>query len=344
MKPKISIIVPVYNVEKYIDKCIESILSQTLNEFELILVNDGSTDSSGKICDEYATKDSRIKVIHKNNGGVSSARNVGIDIATGDYIGFVDPDDDIDKNMYKTMFDYTYDKTIDIVICKIKTINEITNTISESKIWENTNCIIDKKEIECKLIPGVLKDSPYSINSSFNKIYKKEVFKSLNLRFDEKKHHGEDSRLNLIALSKIEKVVFVDEALYNYYIRKRASLTQSFRMDLYEYILDNMNFGVHMCKTYNLENQIPNYIDVYISNTLNYIQDIATSDISFKDKYKLVSYILNDTTFNRNIYLYRYPSRYYRVLKQIAIKENAYLLLVIALLKKKIQYILKGTA
>ena len=229
MKPCVSIVVPVYNVEKYISTCIESILNQSLNNFELILVNDGSTDNSGKICDNYAMKDNRIKVIHKTNGGVSSARNVGIDISNGEYIGFVDPDDDIDKDMYKTMFNYTFDKSVDIVICKIKTINEITNRISESHIWEEKNCIINKNDIECKLIPSILKDSTYSTNSSCNKIYKKEIFKSLNLRFDEEKHHGEDARLNLILFTNIERLVFVDKALYNYYIRQRESLTQTLR-------------------------------------------------------------------------------------------------------------------
>ena len=100
---KVSIIVPIYNVEKYLSKCIESILSQTYKNIEIILVDDGSPDNSPQICDEYAKKDDRIIVIHKANGGVSSARNAGIDIATGKYIGFVDPDDYIENNMYELM-------------------------------------------------------------------------------------------------------------------------------------------------------------------------------------------------------------------------------------------------
>lgn len=96
--PKISIIVPVYNVEKYLRKCIDSILNQTFKDFELILIDDGSTDESGKICDEYNLKDNRIKVIHKENGGLSSARNAGLDIAQGEYIGFVDSDDWIESD------------------------------------------------------------------------------------------------------------------------------------------------------------------------------------------------------------------------------------------------------
>ena len=93
MNPKLSIIVPVYNVEQYLDKCIKSILNQTFKDFELILVDDGSIDNSGEICDEYAKKDSRVKVIHKKNGGLAAARNTGLIIARGDYVGFVDSDD-----------------------------------------------------------------------------------------------------------------------------------------------------------------------------------------------------------------------------------------------------------
>lgn len=100
----ISIIVPVYNVEKYLKECIDSVISQTYKNLEIILVDDGSTDKSGEICDEYSKKDSRIKVIHKENGGLSDARNVALDIAKGEYIGFVDSDDYVEKDMFETLY------------------------------------------------------------------------------------------------------------------------------------------------------------------------------------------------------------------------------------------------
>ncbi|MCB8516908.1 glycosyltransferase, partial [Enterococcus durans] len=98
---EISIIVPIYNVEQYLRKCVDSILAQTFTDFEVILVDDGSPDNSGAICDEYAKLDSRVRVIHKENGGLSDARNAGIEIAKGKYLGFVDSDDFIDKDMYE---------------------------------------------------------------------------------------------------------------------------------------------------------------------------------------------------------------------------------------------------
>ena len=115
VRPRLSIIVPVYNVEHYLRKSVDSILKQTFADFELILVDDGSPDNSGKICDEYAKKDLRIKVIHKKNGGLSDARNNGIEVAKGEIIGFVDSDDEIDATMYQEMIKYLDEYQLDIV-------------------------------------------------------------------------------------------------------------------------------------------------------------------------------------------------------------------------------------
>lgn len=117
MNPKISIIVPVFKVESYIHKCIKSILVQTFTDLELILVDDGSPDNCGKICDKYANNDSRVKVIHKENGGLSSARNAGLDIARGDYIGFVDSDDWIESGMYKLLYEMCITNNCEIANC-----------------------------------------------------------------------------------------------------------------------------------------------------------------------------------------------------------------------------------
>src|SRR5690625_2396860 len=116
---KISIIVPVYNVEAHIGKCLDSILNQTITNIEVIVVNDGSTDQSGLICDEYAKRDKRIKVIHLNKAGVSVARNVGVKKATGDFIGFVDGDDYIAHDMYKKLYEACIQTKSDISICKL---------------------------------------------------------------------------------------------------------------------------------------------------------------------------------------------------------------------------------
>ena len=121
--PKISIIVPVYNVEKYLEKCVRSILAQTFTDFELILVDDGSPDSSGAMCDQFAEQDQRVKVIHKENGGLSDARNAGIEIATGEYLGFVDSDDYIADDMYELLYTNIV-KDADLSICGIYDVYE----------------------------------------------------------------------------------------------------------------------------------------------------------------------------------------------------------------------------
>ena len=122
--PKISIIVPVYNVEKYLEKCVRSILAQTFTDFELILVDDGSPDSSGAMCDQFAEQDQRVKVIHKENGGLSDARNAGIEIATGEYLGFVDSDDYIADDMYELLYTNIVKEDADLSICGIYDVYE----------------------------------------------------------------------------------------------------------------------------------------------------------------------------------------------------------------------------
>ena len=134
---KISIVVPIYNVEKYVKKCIESLIKQTYKNIEIILVDDGSTDSSAEIIDEYANKDSRIIAIHQKNKGVSSARNTGLKAARGEYIGFVDPDDYVDCQMYEVMVNKLQASLADLVVC------------GYSKIWESSKktekfCLTDK--------------------------------------------------------------------------------------------------------------------------------------------------------------------------------------------------------
>ena len=118
----ISIIVPVYNVEKYLEKCVNSIVNQTYKNLEIILVDDGATDSSGKLCDKLAKIDNRIKVYHKENGGLSDARNYGVERATGDYIGFVDSDDYIDSEMYGKLYEAIKKENVDVAECNLKII------------------------------------------------------------------------------------------------------------------------------------------------------------------------------------------------------------------------------
>ena len=208
-KPLLSIIVPVYNVEKYIERCIKSILNQSFTNFELILVDDGSPDNCGKICDEYKKKDSRIKVIHKKNGGLSDARNAGLNIATGKYIGFVDSDDIIHPQMYEKLYNCINKYNSDIVQCKFKKFKKIEdiekslNRHNESvEEYTNKEAIID-----------MIDNNKINVNT-WNKLYKRELFE--NERFPKGKIH-EDEFLTYKLIYKSNKVAYINEELYYYY-------------------------------------------------------------------------------------------------------------------------------
>lgn len=217
MKPEISIIVPIYNVEKYLTECLNSILDQTFRNFELILINDGSTDCSGIICDEFAGNDSRIRVIHKDYSGVSSARNTGVAIAKGNYIGFVDSDDRIDKDMYKRLFELSRDTGSDIVVCKLgrEIEGRIINNYSKDFVLEMDH-INGLKE----LFKGYL--FRFSL---CNKLFKRSCFE--NIKFPEGRIH-EDLATTYKLFANATKSVFTDYVGYIYIKRENSILTSNY--------------------------------------------------------------------------------------------------------------------
>lgn len=208
----ISIIVPVYNVEKYLDKCIESITNQTYKDLEIILVDDGSQDKCPEICDNWVKRDNRIKVIHKKNGGVSSARNIGIESADGEYIGFVDSDDYIDQSMYKILLENLLRNGADISVC------------SSYFVYENGTQKIDSKTSDkiCNQKEAVELISYTMNNSLWNKLFRKESI--VKCRFDEEHTFGEDHLFLLQALKNVNKVTFCSRSLY-YYVQHKDSIT-----------------------------------------------------------------------------------------------------------------------
>ena len=217
MDPIISIIVPIYNVGKYLPKCIESILNQTFKNFELILVNDGSTDNSGVVCDDYAKKDTRIKIIHKSNGGVSSARNAGLYVAKGEYIGFVDPDDYIDKNMYEKLYRLCIDNNSDIAICRFN--REINGKIQNK---ESTEEIIELNNMEA--MNELFKGNLYRF-SLCNKLFSKKCFN--DVLFPEGRIH-EDLSTTYKLFANSKKAVYIDYYGYIYVKRENSILTSTY--------------------------------------------------------------------------------------------------------------------
>lgn len=214
---KISVIVPVYNSERFLHRCIDSVLVQTYTDFELLLIDDGSTDSSGEICDLYAQKDDRIKVLHKSNGGVSSARNIGLDIASGEWITFIDSDDWVSEQyLEKLSLGFQFDLVISYAKCFGK-YGEILQKKYLSKC-------IDSKDIEILFLE-------YDLNwqtSPWAKLYRRDLCD--NLRFVEGMHIGEDLVFLYTYIMKCRKICVLSDANYNYDMSNEHTLTRSIRI------------------------------------------------------------------------------------------------------------------
>ena len=209
----ISVIIPVYNAENYLRDCVESVQKQTYTDLQILIVNDGSTDTSSSICDTLAAEDNRIQVIHQTNRGVSAARNAGLDAAKGELISFVDADDTLDQDMYEFLVGLMEKYEADIAHCayrhivgdEVRLVHDTKQTYLQTK-QEALQCLI-----EGKLFAGSL----------WNKLYRREIL--CELRFDESLKINEDILFNYFAFKNARKTVFEDSAKYNYIAHKSSS-------------------------------------------------------------------------------------------------------------------------
>ena len=232
----ISVIVPVYNVESYLERCVDSILAQTHKNLEVILIDDGSPDGCPAICDEYAKKDSRVVVIHKENGGQGSARNAGLDVCRGDYIAFVDSDDRIEPDMYRAMLEKMIETDSDMAVCGTK--------CSNGEIWKLSHGgeVLDRKELFIACVSYC--DFHYVI---WDKLYRRKIWcGETPLRFPENIIH-EDVYILCDIVDKCERTVFLPETYYNYLIDRYGSTTNT------EYFPKKLNLIIaarHFCEVY----------------------------------------------------------------------------------------------
>lgn len=233
MNVKVSIIVPIYNCELHLHRCISSLTNQTLKDIEIILVNDGSTDTSGKICDDYAIQDDRIIVIHKSNGGLSDARNVGLSNSNGEYIGFVDADDFVDITMFEKLYLTASENSCDISICDYyRFFNEGHKIASTSITYEGVR---SSKEILSKFIGNKLVDFKKSIHlaSVCRCLYNKKL---LNQVCFSPIQTIEDRLFNIEALCKAENVFYLPKPLY-YYFYNSSSICTSYDNSMLESLI-----------------------------------------------------------------------------------------------------------
>ena len=269
--PVISVIVPVYNVEKYISMCIDSILAQTFKDFELLLIDDGSPDKSGEICDEYALKDSRVRVFHKENGGVCSARNLGLDNATGEWVTFIDADDWVSTGFIENLYNpILADNTIEFVQAGC------------------TNYINDKiAEIEQKY-EYLLNDNPVYLFNHFrgltvSKLFNLNIIRTNELNFDEKMRIGEDMAFTLDYILHIKKYCFIPEVGY-YYRYNPCSLTNTRKIKPYDNALSEFK---------HLFSSIQKYINKH---------QVAGNDVVFRKKQNASSLFNTFKCLYRNNY------------------------------------------
>lgn len=256
MMSKISIIVPIYNVDKYLEETINSIINQTLKEIEIILVNDGSTDNSGKICDELKKKDNRIKVIHKENMGVSAARNSGLKIATGEFVGFVDSDDIVCNDMYETLYNNAIENKVDISMVS-PVIKELNGNI---KYFNNTGkkFIWNREEA----LKNFFKGNVFNI-AVYTKIFKREKYE--NIIFEEEKSVHEDKYYTFQCILNSDRVFFEDVCKYNYIKRENSISTSKFSKRKFDVIYFGEKIYNDIIK-FNIENLKEDaYINLYLS-------------------------------------------------------------------------------
>ncbi len=278
----ISIIIPIYNVEQYLSKCLESVINQTYKNIEIILINDGSTDNSGRICDEYSKKDKRIKVLHKKNGGVSSARNEGLKIANGKYIGFVDPDDYISSNMFEILINNMEKYNVDLSIINYDSFQEYSN----KKQFKNTN-IPNKKILNKKDLFNYLMGYYNSFGGyTWNKLYKMEIIKTAKLNFDEKITICEDVLFNTQYINNIKNGIFENIMLYHYLIRNNGACNSRYNSE-YLSVLESYE-------------KINNIYDK--NNLLNHSQlHLNNLDASINIKLKMINSKIKDKVILRKI-------------------------------------------
>ena len=292
MKEKlVSIIIPVYNAEKYILRCVESVKKQSYKNIEIILVNDGSTDNSKKLCNEIINTDKRIKVINKENGGVHTARNEGIRIANGDYITFIDIDDWIEEDYILTLIKIIESKNIDLAICNYKDVY-----IESNKEEYSSNDNGEDREINISELIDERFFFNGLINPCWGKLYKMSIIKGQGIRFESLKL-SEDTLFNLNYLSFCKNIFITSKRLYFYVHYKNSNnLTSKVYKDMFKDYLKVHKKYLELIKRYN-----NNEKDIYIVDKTMYFQYynaiskiFNSKNIKYKEKRKIINLALDN--------------------------------------------------
>ena len=313
---KISVIVPIYNVESYLIKCIESIRNQIYRNLEIILVDDESPDYCGEICDMYAKKDPRIRVIHKKNSGLGEARNTGLEVATGEYIYFVDSDDWLEKEMIQKLYETMKRNSADFVMCGFKKCKSDGNEVVHRYVQQEKK--VQNKEVQKKLfLPMIgqtsLSKEDYTINMCvWTNLYRRDIIEKYNIRFfSEKKYLSEDICFNLQYLLHTNCAIILPDVFYCYRSNPN-SLTCSYKEKEYEMLVrlyEQVSKLANQTIVFNeLEFRKERF---FITKVREILFRLANSSLNWKERKRICKEILEDETLQ--IVLKEYPLRRYKM-------------------------------
>lgn len=310
--PKVSIIVPIYNVEKYLDRCIQSLVNQTLNDIEIILVDDGSPDNCPSMCDEYAQKDNRIKVIHKQNAGLGYARNSGLDIATGEYVAFVDSDDYVDTTMYENLYNAAINYNVDTVFSNYYIVDQY-NRVAQIHQQETIQFYMGNDIKQNMLLNMIASDVNISKErqidmSVWRAIYSKEIIDKNQIKFEtERKFISEDIIFHIDYCSHSQAVCLLPEAYY-YYTVNFNSLTKKVRTDRFQMDKILHKEIIRRCNNNGITENVTQRADrFFIGYVRTDIRNLCKASLPFFVKRNIILNICKDNYWN-DIYK-RYPIR-----------------------------------
>lgn len=290
MSYKLSVVIPIYNAEKYLEKCVDSLRRQTLRDIQLILVDDGSEDASAGLCDDLAAHDSRIFVIHKQNGGVSSARNQGIQSAKGEYLGFVDADDWVDSDMFETLYLAAKRNEADVVMCDAVTEYENGGQSSDTITQLNENIVLTKEIFTPMLLMEMA-------GSAWRCIYRTKQVKEQGISFNTSLKFSEDRVWNIYAFGTANKVVYLKKPFYHRFVQCESAVHR-FHADYYEAV---RAAAIATDEVLNLvwgekEEYIQAYKQQYVNGAIAAINNYfyRTSTLKLSEKIAYVKKVCND--------------------------------------------------
>ena len=280
--PKFSIIVPIYKVEKYLNQCVESVLTQSYEDFELILVDDGSPDNCGKMCDAFVKKDKRVKVVHKENGGLVSARKAGAEVATGDYVVCLDGDDWLDARCLETYSEIIETYNVDLIVSRGGYASEDGTVYAQKNNWSYRKGLYSRINIEKEIFPMLMQNenAEYFVPSAVDKAFRTDLYKKIQLSVSDKIKIGEDGACTIPYIWNA-KSLFITDAISFYYRQTTTSMTREKKAFdwngpelIYKHIRNQITIS-----DFDFEEQL-------YRKTVHELFNVAVSQFYRKEKYK----------------------------------------------------------